>query len=85
MIGRSTIEYSSEAFSIEVFAALTDFVYNPSPWPSPARGEGMQGTSTDVSGQLDVTAQLEAINAIEKNFPSPLAGEGQGEGGRDNL
>jgi hypothetical protein len=52
----------------------------PSPWPSPARGEGTYKSSAGANKQLDSSASQEALDALEKHFPSPLAGEGQGEG-----
>ncbi len=66
---KASLRYGLES---AVFAALGFFDY-PSPWPSPARGEGIHRSGLVINWQ-------EAFNALEKNIPSPLAGEGQGEG-----
>jgi hypothetical protein len=52
----------------------------PSPWPSPARGEGTHGSSAGANEPLDSEAGLQAVAALDKHIPAPLAGEGQGEG-----
>src|SRR5213080_4281929 len=56
------------------------FPGRPSPPPSPARGEGAQR-----SLRLTLAATRESDTATILSVPSPLAGEGQGEGyrGRD--
>ncbi len=53
----------------------------PSPWPSPARGEGKYFLcASDASCQVVESNGLFAA-ALDLCVPSPLAGEGQGEGG----
>ncbi|MEJ2463559.1 MAG: hypothetical protein P8098_18295 [Candidatus Thiodiazotropha sp.] len=42
----------------------------------------MHGSETDVTGQLVTTPWLDVFDALEQSLPSPLAGEGQGEGDR---
>jgi hypothetical protein len=62
-----------------VFAELIGFI-SPSPWPSPARGEGMHGSGTDAIGEFFSASRLGVFDSLEQSVPSPLAGEGQGEG-----
>jgi len=40
----------------------------------------MHGSSVDANKQLDATTSQEVLDALEIHFPSPLVGEGQGEG-----
>ena len=40
----------------------------------------MHGSSAGANKQLDATTSQEVLDALEIHFPSPLAGEGQGEG-----
>ncbi len=40
----------------------------------------MHGLATDVTGLLVPATWPDVFEALEKNVPSPLAGEGQGEG-----
>jgi hypothetical protein len=60
---------------VEVFTALTSFIN-----PSPARGEGIHRSATGVNRKLVPATRQDAFDIFEKNVPSPLAGEGQGEG-----
>jgi hypothetical protein len=36
----------------------------------------MHGSSSGANKQLDPTTSQEALDALEKHFPSPIAGEG---------
>ena len=40
----------------------------------------MRGSNAGVNKQFDSTISLEAFDGREKYIPSPLVGEGQGEG-----
>jgi hypothetical protein len=40
----------------------------------------MHGSKNDLEGRFICITQLEAFGVLEQNVPSPLAGEGQGEG-----
>jgi hypothetical protein len=42
----------------------------------------MQGSGSELTGQLAAATRLDVYDAPEQNVPSPLAGEGQGEGGK---
>ncbi len=41
----------------------------------------MHGSGFELIGQTAPATRLDGLDAREKNVPSPLAGEGQGEGG----
>ncbi|MES9994306.1 MAG: hypothetical protein ABW098_20345 [Candidatus Thiodiazotropha sp.] len=40
----------------------------------------MHGKDKGIDRQLVFATYQETLDALEKSFPSPLAGEGQGEG-----
>jgi hypothetical protein len=59
---------------VDVFAALTRVI------PPLPQGERELWIKRGANKQLEYTSSQEALDALEKHFPSPLAGEGQGEG-----
>ncbi|MES9990683.1 MAG: hypothetical protein ABW098_01945 [Candidatus Thiodiazotropha sp.] len=53
---------------------------SPSPWPSPARGEGIDISSASNTSNQVLDSSYLFVPVLDPYVPSPLAGEGQGEG-----
>ncbi len=64
---------------MEVFAALTGFI-SPLSLALSRKGIGDASIERRSEKRFDSTTRQEVFDAREKHFPSPLAGEGQGEG-----
>ena len=65
---------------VSVFASLTGLI-SPSPWPSPAKEEGKYVSSAERASSQIMDSNGLSATALDSCVPSPLAGEGQGEGG----
>jgi hypothetical protein len=64
---------------VDVFAALTGFIPLSLALSREGRGKTWIKTGNKPTAGFSTTWR-EAFNAFEMYFPSPLAGEGQGEG-----
>jgi hypothetical protein len=65
--------------SVELRCSLRSLVIG-SPWPSPARGEGKCFSSASSASCQGVESSCLFAPSFDPCIPSPLAGEGRGEG-----
>src|SRR5690606_6491681 len=72
---------SRAGYSGSVATGDLRFHGSPSPQPSPARGEGVCLCSMPVLNTLDSVGRMTPYSRPAQFCPSPLTGEGWGEGG----